>query len=98
MSNFSPKTMVSEEQKKYSFLTTIEEKKLFENRKNPSAGRMGAPSPLDSGDPPVLAEPAPEQSLRGPSVYQGGQSLKLSTKAAVFKRVSLLIGEAKLVD
>ena len=29
----------------------------------------------------------------GPSVYQGrGQSLKLSTKAAVFKRVSLLIG------
>ena len=30
--------------------------------------------------------------LRGPSVYQGGQSLKLSTKATVFKRVSLLIG------
>ena len=32
--------------------------------------------------------------LGGPSVYQGGggQSLKLSTKAAVFKRVSLLIG------
>ena len=30
--------------------------------------------------------------LGGPSVYQGGQSLKLITKAAVFKRVSLLIG------
>ena len=30
--------------------------------------------------------------LRGPSVYQGDQSLKLSTKATVFKRVSLLIG------
>ena len=30
--------------------------------------------------------------LRGPSVYQGGQSLKLSTKATVFKKVSLLIG------
>ena len=30
--------------------------------------------------------------LRGASVYQGGQSLKLSTKAVVFKRVSLLIG------
>ena len=29
---------------------------------------------------------------RGPSVYQGGHSLKLSTKATVFKRVSLLIG------
>ena len=30
--------------------------------------------------------------LGGPSVYQGGQNLKLSTKAAVFKKVSLLIG------
>ena len=30
--------------------------------------------------------------LGGPSGYQGGQSFKLSTKAAVFKRVSLLIG------
>ena len=30
--------------------------------------------------------------LGGPSVYQGGQSFKLSTKAAVFKRVSLFIG------
>ena len=29
--------------------------------------------------------------LGGLSVYQGGQSLKLSTKAGVFKRVSLLI-------
>ena len=28
----------------------------------------------------------------GANVYQGGQSLKLSTKAAVFKRISLLIG------
>ena len=36
--------------------------------------------------------------LGGPSVYQGGQSIKLSTKAAVCKRVSLLIGEAKHVD
>ena len=36
--------------------------------------------------------------LGRPSVHQGGQSLKLSTKAAVFKRVSLLIGEAKHVD
>ena len=33
--------------------------------------------------------------LGGPSVYQGSQSLKLSTKAAVFKRVSLLIGRGK---
>ena len=30
--------------------------------------------------------------LEGPSVYKEGQSLKLSAKAAVFKRVSLLIG------
>ena len=30
--------------------------------------------------------------LGTPSVYQGGQSLKLSTKAAVLERVSLLIG------
>ena len=30
--------------------------------------------------------------LAGPSVYEGGQNLKLSTKAAVFKRESLLIG------
>ena len=30
--------------------------------------------------------------LGWPSVYQEGQSLKVSTKAAVFKRVSLLIG------
>ena len=33
-----------------------------------------------------------EVDLRGPSIYQGGQNLKLCTKAAVFKRVSLLIG------
>ena len=34
------------------------------------------------------------------SVYQGrgGQSLKLSTKATIFKRVSLLIGGPKHVD
>ena len=32
--------------------------------------------------------------LGGPSVYQGSQSLKLSTKVAVIKRVSLLIGGA----
>ena len=40
--------------------------------------------------------------LGGPSVYQGDQCLKLSTKTAVFKRVSLLIGGGggggKLVD
>ena len=30
--------------------------------------------------------------LRGASVYQGGESLKLSTRSTVFKRVSLLIG------
>ena len=30
--------------------------------------------------------------LGGPNVCQGGQSLKLSTKATVFKRVRLLIG------
>ena len=30
--------------------------------------------------------------LGDPSFYQGGQSLKLSTKAAVFKRENLLIG------
>ena len=35
---------------------------------------------------------AREVDLRGPSVYQGGQSLKLSTKATAFKRVSLSIG------
>ena len=36
---------------------------------------------------------------REPSVYQdGGQSLKLNTKAGVFKRVSLLIGGAKHVE
>ena len=39
-------------------------------------------------------------NLRGPSVYKRGQSLKLSTKAAVFKRASFLIGGggAKNVD
>ena len=36
--------------------------------------------------------------LGGPSVYQGGQSLKLSTETAVFKRVSLLTEEARHVD
>ena len=36
--------------------------------------------------------------LGGPSVYQGCQSLNLSTKATVFKRISLLIGGAKHVD
>ena len=30
--------------------------------------------------------------LGGPSVYEGGQNWKLSTKAAVFERVSFLIG------
>ena len=30
--------------------------------------------------------------LGGPSIYQGCQSLKLSTKAAFFKRLGLLIG------
>ena len=41
------------------------------------------------------AEASPEQSSRQsarPSVYQGGQNLKLSTKAIVFKRENLLIG------
>ena len=33
--------------------------------------------------------------LRGLSVYQGGQILNLSIKAAVSKRVSLLIGGAR---
>ena len=36
--------------------------------------------------------------LGGQAFVRGGQGLKLSTKAAVFKRVSLLIGEAKHVD
>ena len=36
--------------------------------------------------------------LGEPSVYQGGQSLKLSTKTTVFKRVILLINGAKHVD
>ena len=37
--------------------------------------------------------------LGGPSVCQGGgQSLKISTKAAAFKKASLLIGGAKYVD
>ena len=44
-------------------------------------------------------EPAPEQStLGGQAFIRGGQSLKLSTKAAVFKRESLLIGGAKHAD
>ena len=34
--------------------------------------------------------------LGGPSVYEGGQNLKLSTKAAVFKRESLLIGGSSM--
>ena len=34
--------------------------------------------------------------LGGPSVHQGGQSLELSAKAAVFKRVSLLIGGSSI--
>ena len=40
----------------------------------------------------VNSEPVAEQLI------QGGQSLKLSTEAAVFKRVSLLIGGGKHVD
>ena len=36
--------------------------------------------------------------LGGASVYRGGQSLILSTKAAVIKRVRLLIGRTKNVD
>ena len=36
--------------------------------------------------------------LGGSSVYQRGQNLKLNTKAAVFKRESLLIEGAKQVD
>ena len=36
--------------------------------------------------------------LGGPSVYQGGQSLNLSTKAVLFKRESLFIGGGKHVD
>ena len=41
----------------------------------------------------MQSEPAAEQStLGGPSIYQGGQNLKLSAQAAVFIRVSLLIG------
>ena len=34
----------------------------------------------------------------GPSVYQGEKNLKISTKADIFKRVSLLIEGAKHVD
>ena len=45
------------------------------------------------------AEPAPEQSTLGDHAFvNGGKSFKLSTKAAVFKRVSLLIGGAEHVD
>ena len=45
------------------------------------------------------AEPASEQSTsRGQALIREGQSLKLSTKAAVFKRVSLLVGGAKHVN
>ena len=41
----------------------------------------------------IGAEPAPEQSTKGGQAFiRGGQKLKLSTKAAVFKRVSLLFG------
>ena len=42
---------------------------------------------------PRVSRPAPEQLIRrGQAFIRGGQSLKLSTKAAVFKKVSLLIG------
>ena len=45
------------------------------------------------------AEPALEQSTKGGQAFiRRGQSLKLSTKTAVFKRVSLLIGGATHVD
>ena len=44
------------------------------------------------------AEPAAGSRLRGAKrLSEGGQSLKLSTKAAVFKRASSLIG-GKLVN
>ena len=43
-----------------------------------------------------VPEPAPEQSAKGGQAFitRGGQSLKLSTNASVFKKVSLLIEEA----
>ena len=45
-----------------------------------------------------VSEPAPEQSTYGGQLFiRGGQSLKLSTKAAVFKQESLLNGGAKHV-
>ena len=44
-------------------------------------------------------EQAAERStLVGQAFIRGDQSLKLSTKAAAFKRVSLLIGGAKHID
>ena len=43
----------------------------------------------------VVRAGARTADLGGPSIYQGGQSLKLSTIAAVFKRVSLLIDGAR---
>ena len=45
------------------------------------------------------ADPVAEQSTYGgQAFFRGGQNLKLSTKAAVFKRVSLLIGGPKRVN
>ena len=44
----------------------------------------------------TITEPAPEQSTQGGHAFiRGGQSLKSSTIAAVFKKVSLLIGVAR---
>ena len=47
----------------------------------------------------LVAEPAPERSNQGGQAFiRGSQSLKLSTKADVYKKVSLLIGGGKHVD
>ena len=50
-------------------------------------GGRGTPPWLLLGAGPVKAG-SRAVDLRGPSVYQGGQSLKLNLKFAVFKRVS----------
>ena len=47
----------------------------------------------------IYTQPVAKQSTKGGQAFiRGGQSLKLSTKTAVFIRISLLIGGAKHVD
>ena len=61
--------------------------------------KRGGPWPLFPINTRLSAEQAPEKSTSGGQAFiREGQSLKLSTKAAVFIRESLLIGGTKHVD